>query len=241
MSQRHARPPGAGATVATFARVSACAQPMHGGVQLALDRAFREPERVGDLAELQPLMMAHDEHDPLAVRQPVDLRFEHLARARRHTRGPRDRALFRRVRASCCSASSPNGAEPAGRLPAPVIDTGVHDDSIHPRRQLRVLAELVERPIDLDEDFLRNVLGVVVVPGELIGDAIHHRPMTLDERLKGGRVAARRAGDQIRSGDMQRSASERSGSQAPHPRGWPCHPYDAAGRRRLIGEADDFV
>ena len=54
------------------------AQPMDGRVQLPLDGAFREPQRIGDLAELQALMMAHDEHDSLTLRQPVDLRFEHL-------------------------------------------------------------------------------------------------------------------------------------------------------------------
>ena len=82
-------------------------------------------------------------------------------------------------------------------MPAPVVDAGVHDDPVHPRGQLRVLPEPVERAIDLDEDFLRDVFRIVVVAGELIGDAIHHRSMPLDERLKRGCVAARRAGNQV--------------------------------------------
>ena len=79
-----------------------------------------------------------------------------------------------------------------------MIDAGVHDDAVEPGGELRILAKPVERTIDLDEDFLRDVLGVVVVAGELIGDPIHHRSVPLDERLKGGRVAARRAGNQVR-------------------------------------------
>ena len=84
-------------------------------------------------------------------------------------------------------------------MPAPVVDAGVHDDPVDPGGELRVLTEAVQRAIDLDEDFLGDVLGVVVVARELVGDAIHHGPMPLDERLKGGRVAARRAGNQVRN------------------------------------------
>ena len=79
-----------------------------------------------------------------------------------------------------------------------MIDAGVHGDPVEPGGELGVLPEPVERAVDLDEDFLGDVLGIVVVAGELVGDAIHHRPMPLDERLKGGRVAARRARDQVR-------------------------------------------
>ena len=56
----------------------------------------------------------------------------------------------------------------------------------------------MQRPVHLDEDFLRDVLGIVMVAGELVGDAIHHRSMLLDEPLEGGSVAPRRAGDQVR-------------------------------------------
>ena len=46
-------------------------QPVHRRVQLALDRALGEAERVGDLPELQPLMVPHHEHDPLAGSRPI--------------------------------------------------------------------------------------------------------------------------------------------------------------------------
>ena len=79
-----------------------------------------------------------------------------------------------------------------------MIDAGIHDDTVEPGRELGVLPKAVERSVDLEEDLLGDVLGVVVVAGELVGDAIDHGPMLLDERLKGGRVAARRAGNQVR-------------------------------------------
>ena len=99
-------------------------------------------------------------------------------------------------------------------------------------RELRVLPEPVQRAIDLDEDFLRDVFGIVVVAGELIGDAIHHRSMPLDERLKSGCVAARRAGNQIRiSHSSACRARARAGSErVPASDGWSCQGYDAAAR-----------
>jgi hypothetical protein len=69
-----------------------------------------------------------------------------------------------------------------------------------PRRQLSILPEPVERSIHLDEHFLRDVLGVVMVPGKLIRDPIHHRPVPLNERLERGGVPPGRAGDQVRVG-----------------------------------------
>ena len=81
-----------------------------------------------------------------------------------------------------------------------MIDAGVHGNPVHPRRELRILTEPVQGPIHLDEDFLRDVFGVVVVPRELVRDAIHHGPVPLDERLERGVVPRRRACDQFRVG-----------------------------------------
>jgi hypothetical protein len=39
-------------------------------VELTLDRSFRQTQRVGNFSQLESLMMAHDEHDSLPVRQP---------------------------------------------------------------------------------------------------------------------------------------------------------------------------
>ena len=139
-------------------------------------------------------MMPHHEHEPLPRRQPRDLRFEHLAELARRRPAPPGPGVSSGVFTIRNSASSVNGAQPGRRLPAPVVDARVHDDPVQPRRQLRVVAEPVERAVDLDEDVLRDVLGIVVVAGELVGQPIHHRAMPLDERMKrGASPAAARA------------------------------------------------
>ena len=71
---RHTRPP-----TVTFAALNAPPQPVNRRVQLPLHRSLREPERFGDLPQLQSLMMPHHEDEPLPVRQPRYLGFEHFA------------------------------------------------------------------------------------------------------------------------------------------------------------------
>ena len=61
---------------------------------------------------------------------------------------------------------------------------------------MRVLAEASERSKHLEEHLLSDVVGVVVVAGILEGDAIHHRPVTLDQRPEGRPIAGGGAWDQ---------------------------------------------
>ena len=107
-----------------------------------------------------------------------------------------------------------------GRLPPLVVDAGVHDDPVQPRSQLRVVAKAVERSIDLDEHVLRNVLGIVMVAGELIRESIHQRAMPLDERMERSAVTGRRAGYEVRIG--------RRAEAAVH-----CQEYDVERRRTV--------
>ena len=79
-----------------------------------------------------------------------------------------------------------------------MVDAGVHDDPVEPRCHLRIVPESIERAIDLDEDVLGDVLGVVMIAGELVGHPIHHGAMPLHQRMERGRVAGRRAGHEIR-------------------------------------------
>jgi hypothetical protein len=92
-----------------------------------------------------------------------------------------------------------------------MIDTRVHDDAVQPGAQLGIVAECAERAVHLDEHVLRDILGIVVISGELQGDSVHHGTMTLDERLKGKGVAARRADYQIRISHQGRSHEIRRG------------------------------
>ena len=114
------------------------------------------------------------------------------------------------------------------RVATAVVDAGVHDDPVHPRGQLRVLPEPVERPVDLDEHLLRDVLGVVMVAGELVRHAVHHRSMPLDERLEGGSSrppAAREIRSESADITLDSLARTRGSS--------PCHAYDAAAGRKV--------
>ena len=159
------------------------AQPVHRRVQLSLHRAFGQTECGRDLAELEPLVMAHDEDEPLPGWQPRDLLLEHFPEF------PGIGSVFRAGTFFRCVQHLVFGlfAERCGCrrcLPATVIDTRIHDNPIHPRRQLRLLPEAVEGSKDLYEDFLGDVFGVVVVPRELVGHAIHHGPVPLDERRR---------------------------------------------------------
>ncbi len=172
---------------------------MHRRVQLPLHGAFRQSERAGDLAQLQSLMVAHHEDDPLPRRQPADLGIEQLPQLSRIRSRLGARRFFRCIQHLQLGFFS-EGRGPRGRMSAAVIDARVHDDSIDPGGQLRILTEAFERPVDLDEHLLRDVLGVVMIAGELIRHAIHHRPMALDQQVEGGGVSRSRLGDQVRIG-----------------------------------------
>src|SRR5512132_3553319 len=61
-----------------FRRGERMAEAVHGRVQLTLDGALGEAQSLGNLAELQPLVLAHHEDDTLPRRKLRDLRLEDL-------------------------------------------------------------------------------------------------------------------------------------------------------------------
>jgi len=190
------------------------AQPVHRGVQLALDGTLRETKGSGDLSKFQALMMPHDEDHSLPRRQSAYLRFEHPAELAGVRRFFRPWGFFRYVQHLVFGLF----AKRCGRrrhVTAAMVDTGVHGDSIHPRGQLGVLAKAGQRPVHFDEDVLRDVFGIVVVARELIRHAVHQGPVSLDEHLKGGVIPGRGAGNQVRV--------------ILHP----CHGYDAGHGRKV--------
>src|SRR5262245_37376341 len=172
-------------------------QTVHGRMQLPLHRALCQTERFRDLAQFHTLMMPHHQYDSLSLWKSADFCFKDL------TDLAAIGALFRsggffggvqhslfRVITKCRTRIEPRAAL--------VVDTGVHDDSIEPRSELSVLPESVKRPEDFDEHVLGDVLGVMMIARKLIGHAVHHRAVTLDKHLKGGRVPPCRAGDEVR-------------------------------------------
>ena len=175
-------------------------QPMDCRMELSFDGSFRQIQRVSDLAEFHALIMTHHEDDSLSFGQAADFELEHLAEFTSVRAFFRSRGFLRGVQHSVFRFVTERCRARARSKAAPIIDTCIHDDSIHPRGQLGVMPEPVERPVDFDEHLLRDVLGVVMVSRKLIRDPIHHRAVTLDQRLEGGRVAAGSAGDQVRIG-----------------------------------------
>jgi hypothetical protein len=170
---------------------------VNGCVQLPLDGALRQAERLGDLTQLEPLVVAHDEHESLPLRQSGDSGLEHRTQFTRVRTLLGTWRLFRGIDHLLFGFLA-KGCGTGGCVAPAMVDAGVHHDPVQPRAQLGLLAESLQRAVDLDKHFLRNVFRVVMVARELEGDAVHHRTMTLDERLEGGGVASRRPRDQVR-------------------------------------------
>jgi hypothetical protein len=82
---------------------------------------------------------------------------------------------------------------------AVVIDAQVAADADEPRLEVRAPIEGVQRLEDLEEDVLRQVLGLVVLAGELVGDVEDLAPVLADDlaptrpgRPRGSAGSARR-------------------------------------------------
>src|SRR5262249_9284052 len=118
-------------------------QSMHGGMKLPLHRALGEAERLRDLAQLHTLMMPHHEHDPLTFRQAANLTFKDLSTLAAIGALFGSGGFFWGVQHSLFRFIT-KGRAGTEALTPPVIDAGVHDDSIEPRGQLCILPEPVE-------------------------------------------------------------------------------------------------
>jgi hypothetical protein len=82
-----------------------------------------------------------------------------------------------------------------GHLPfladaAVVVDAQVAADADQPGLEVGAAIEGVERPEDLQEDVLGEVLGLVVLADELVGDVEDLPPVLPDDGLPGSLVTA---------------------------------------------------
>ena len=75
---------------------------------------------------------------------------------------------------------------------AVVVDAQIAADADQPGLEVRPPVERVQRLEDLQEDVLREILGVVVLADELVGDVEYLAPVLTDNQLPG--AAGRRAG-----------------------------------------------
>jgi hypothetical protein len=81
-----------------------------------------------------------------------------------------------------------------------VVDAQVAADADQPGLEVGAAVEGVERLEQLEEDVLRQVLGLVVLADELVGDVEHAPAMLLDDRFPRLLVAGQAALDQLIDG-----------------------------------------
>ena len=118
--------------------------------------------------------MSHHEYQALPRRQPRDFLLEHVPSWPPYacSSGPGPSSGVFNIRTS---ASSVNGAQPAGAcrrrwsMQAFMTMRYSHDVTCASCRNRSSAA------IHLDEDVLGDILGIVMIAGELVGHPIHHR------------------------------------------------------------------
>src|SRR5262245_59118969 len=72
---------------------------------------------------------------------------------------------------------------------AVVIDAEVAADADEPRLEVRAAVERVQRPEDLEEDVLRQILGLIVAADELVRDVEHLAAVLADDGFPGELIA----------------------------------------------------
>ena len=104
---------------------------------------------------------------------------------------------------------------------AVVIDAEVAADADQPGLEVGAAVERVERLEDLEEDVLRQILGLVVLADELVGDVEHLAPVLADDLLPRLLIAGQAALDQLvdRSRQWRTGTQEASARRSPRRRG----------------------
>src|SRR4051812_28602843 len=80
--------------------------------------------------------------------------------------------------------------------PPVMVDAEVPADADQPRLEIRPPVERVERLVDLEEDLLRQILGLLVPPDELVRGVEHLAPVLTDDELPRGLVASEAAANE---------------------------------------------
>ena len=80
---------------------------------------------------------------------------------------------------------------------AVVIDAEVAADADQPRLEVGAAVERVERLVQLEEDVLRQIFGLIVAADELVGDVEHLAPVQADDRFPRRLIAVQAALDEL--------------------------------------------
>src|SRR5438477_318448 len=166
-------------------------EPRTPAVRVALRGADGHARRLGDLLE----RVAHRvlEHDHLCLaRGDLGERVAELASQLRHAGGAY------RIGGRACMHVILERLVHAGAATLRGVPARVHDETVQPRRELRVAAELRQPDAHLRERLLRSVAGVFRIAEEMARQPLDPRGVPGAERLERTRVAVLRPRDEDR-------------------------------------------
>lgn len=116
------------------------------------------------------------------------------------------------------------------------VETGVDDDPVQPRRELRTAAKLLQADADLGESLLRCVAGIVRVAQDLPCEPLDLRRVTCEQRLERLPVTVFRPLDEDRVAQLLVQESAVAAELEPDRAGFP-HPASLVGVSDLSLEA----
>ena len=151
--------------------------------------AHRRSEVVCNLFAGETFLMLHDEHQPLTRRGF----FETLKNLLNHdvVEGCTIRSCDREP----CSFGDVSGSWQF--LPPLVTEKRVHHDSAQPRVKRRVASEPIDRTIGIQKNFLRQILGIVMIAAKPHRQGVHRSAMRRHEYAKGIDVPSFGPGNKI--------------------------------------------
>ena len=160
-----------------------------------LDRAFRQVQLVGDLLVRELLDVAQHHRRPQRVGQLLHRRAQQHDAVLLLEDGIRADVVRPRRQLAGIDVAVDRLTLLADA--AVVIDAQVAADADEPGLEVRAAVERVQRLEDLQEDVLRQVLRLVVLPDELVRDVEDLPPVLADDHLPGELVAAQAALDEL--------------------------------------------
>lgn len=116
------------------------------------------------------------------------------------------------------------------------VETGVDDDPVQPRRELRTAAKLLQADADLGESLLRRVAGIVRVAQDLPCEPLDLRRVACEQRLERLPVSVFRPLDEDRVAQLLVQESAVAAELEPDRAGFP-HPASLVGVSDLSLEA----
>src|SRR5579872_3041325 len=162
---------------------------------VALGSADGHARRLGDLLERVAHRVLEDDHLRFACRDAGE-RVAQLAAELGHA------GLALRVRDRAGAEIVLERLVHARLAPLGGVTARVDDETVEPRGELRVAAELRQAQADLRERFLRGVARILRVPEQMTCQPLDARGVPCEQRLERQAVAVLRPGDEDRVAEL---------------------------------------